>query len=454
MRTLRLTVPFGTRPEIVKLAPVVRALREQGWPTRLVFTGQHYDPALGADFFGSLDMEPDARWNLPPEPAAALGALLERAVEEVTAFAADAILLLGDTMTVPVFCLAARRACVPVVHLEAGLRSFNDTSIEEVNRRIAAATASLHLAPTALAAEFLYAEGVDAARVRVVGNTVLDVVRGSGVARVAPDARRGVLVTAHRASTVDSPTRLATLVALLVRIAGLTDRDAAFGPVLFPVHPRTRDRLDAAGLVGTLTEAGIALTAPLPYAEMLAALAGARVVVTDSGGLQEEAAWFGVPVVVLRRSTPRWEGVAAGSSELVGLDGDAAVAAVARFADADELKRVDELECPYGDGFTALRVVSALGEADTAGLLRFGEPDFVGRPVPGRVSAQVPAQDSALVLAPDPVPNSTPVPVPVRVPDSAPDSAPAPASASAPLPLSASHGPATAPAGTGGPACQ
>ncbi|MBS2551901.1 UDP-N-acetylglucosamine 2-epimerase, partial [Catenulispora sp. NL8] len=236
---MRLTIPFGTRPEIVKLAPVVRELRQRGWPTRLVFTGQHHDPALGEEFLRSLDMGPDSRWLLPSDPAATLGALLEHAVEEVTTSTPDAVLLLGDTMTVPVFCLAARRACVPVVHLEAGLRSFNETSMEEVNRRIAAATASLHLAPTALAARFLAAEGVDAARIRVVGNTVVDVVRESRVGRVPVESRAGVLVTAHRASTVDSPERLATLVELLVRLAGLAASDAAFGPVLFPAHPRT-----------------------------------------------------------------------------------------------------------------------------------------------------------------------------------------------------------------------
>jgi UDP-N-acetylglucosamine 2-epimerase (non-hydrolysing) len=386
---LRLTIPFGTRPEIVKLAPVVRELRRRGWPTRLVFTGQHFDPALGEDFLRALDMEPDSRWALPADPAAALGALLERAVEEVAAFAADAVLLMGDTMTVPVFCLAARRACVPVVHLEAGLRSFNETSMEEVNRRVAAATASLHLAPTELAARFLAAEGVDGARIRVVGNTVVDVVRESGVARMPVESRAGVLVTAHRASTVDSPERLRTLVELLVRIAGLADSDPAFGPVVFPAHPRTRDRLSAAGLLGALMDAGIEVAAPLPYREMLTALAAARVVVTDSGGLQEEAAWFGVPVVVLRRSTPRWEGVAAGSSELVGLDGDAALAAVARFGLAAELKRVEALECPYGDGFAAARVVDAIAEAEAAGLLRFREPDFVGRDAPGFAARDV-----------------------------------------------------------------
>ncbi|MBS2554789.1 UDP-N-acetylglucosamine 2-epimerase, partial [Catenulispora sp. NL8] len=148
-----------------------------------------------------------------------------------------------------------------------------------------------------------------------------------------------------------------------------------------------RDRLTAAGLLDTLTDAGIDLVAPLPYREMLTALAATRVVVTDSGGLQEEAAWFGVPVVVLRRSTPRWEGVAAGSSELVGLDGDAALAAVARFGRVAELKRVDALECPYGDGFASARVADAVEEAKAAGLLRFREPDFVGRAVPGAAGA-------------------------------------------------------------------
>jgi UDP-N-acetylglucosamine 2-epimerase (non-hydrolysing) len=373
---LRLTIPFGTRPEIVKLAPVIGALRAAGWPLRLVFTGQHFDSALGANFLDELDVRPDVRWTLPEGAGARLGGLLERAVDEFAGHRSEAVLLLGDTFTVPVFCLAARQARIPVIHLEAGLRSFNETSMEEVNRKVAAATGQLHLAPTALAERFLRAEGVPAERIRVVGNTVIDILRSRGARPVPPEERRGVLVTAHRASTVDQPDRLRVLVDTLARIAAHCEQ------VTFPVHPRTRGRLASLGLDETLRRAGVELTAPLAYDAMLRATAGSRVVVTDSGGVQEEASWLGVPVVVLRTSTPRWEGVAAGSSVLVGLDGDLAVESVLRFSDPAEQRRVAGIPCPYGDGRTAERVLEVLSDPAIRPLLRLDEPDFIGKQVP------------------------------------------------------------------------
>jgi UDP-N-acetylglucosamine 2-epimerase (non-hydrolysing) len=376
LQPLRLTIPFGTRPEIVKFAPVVHLLQAAGWPLRLVFTGQHHDAALGDSFLQDLGIQPDARWVLPEGRAARFGGLLERAVEELEQNPADAVFVLGDTLTVPVFCLAARQACVPVIHLEAGLRSFNETSMEEVNRKVAAATASLHLAPTELAARFLREEGVPAERIHVVGNTAIDILRDSGVRACPVAERRGVLVTAHRASTVDQPERLRSLVETLVRVAGLTQE------VTFPVHPRTRQRLVASGLDKVLDNAGVVLARPLPYEAMLRAIAGARVVLTDSGGVQEEASWLGVPVVVLRSSTPRWEGVTAGTSVLAGLNGDLVVEAVARFSGAQEQGRAAMVECPYGDGRTAERVLDILRDPGVRPLLRLMEPDFTGKDAP------------------------------------------------------------------------
>ncbi|HEV2309336.1 MAG TPA: UDP-N-acetylglucosamine 2-epimerase, partial [Acidimicrobiia bacterium] len=140
---MRLLVPFGTRPEIIKLAPVVTELRRHGHDVRTVATGQHDDPRLADQFFAELDLVPDERWSLPDREDARVGAILEHAYEVVARWAPDAVVLLGDTSTVPLLGLAARRHQVPVVHLEAGLRSFNERSLEEVNRRAVAAMTSL-----------------------------------------------------------------------------------------------------------------------------------------------------------------------------------------------------------------------------------------------------------------------------------------------------------------------
>jgi UDP-N-acetylglucosamine 2-epimerase (non-hydrolysing) len=294
------------------------------------------------------------------------------------------VLLLGDTYTVPLFALAARRHRVPVVHLEAGLRSFNDESVEEGNRRAVAGLASFHLAPTALAANMLEAEGVPAERIAVVGNPVTDSLRRFGPRPVAPAARHGVVVTAHRATNVDDPARLQILVEMVTRLG------AELGPVHFPLHPRTRDRLLGAGLLDPLSRApGVFVEPPLRYGQMLEAVANARVVVTDSGGLQEEAAWFGVPVVVLRRSTPRWEGVLAGTSALTGLDAARALAATRSFMDPIAQRRAAAAPSPYGDGHVGARVASVLSNPTTRALITVTEPDL---------TAMLPHQVSDLVF--------------------------------------------------------
>ena len=373
---MKILVPFGTRPEIVKLASVVGALRAVGHDVRTLATGQHGDPKLAGDFFTDLSLVPDDCWVLPDGEAERVGALLSGAYRELAVHRPDVVMVLGDTHTVPLFALAARRACVPVVHVEAGLRSFNERSLEEVHRRCVAAVASIHFAPTSLCRTMLEAEGVESRRISVVGNPVTDALRLVGPSRRSISDRQGVVVTAHRATNVDDPERLASLVRCILLLAD------EVGAVTFPVHPRTASRLAEFNLRGMLeSHRGIDLTGPLRYPAMLAAIAGARVVVTDSGGLQEEASWYGVPVVVLRRSTPRWEGVMSATTTLVGLDADLAVAAASRFATIAEQERVAEVPCPYGDGHVGERIAGEMSTDAVGELLRLDEPDFsVGLP--------------------------------------------------------------------------
>jgi len=367
---MKVLIPLGTRPEIIKLAPVVRVLRAAGFAVRTVATGQHFDPALTDTFFEDLGVAPDDRWVVQGEEADRVGRILSLAFRELAERRPDLVLTLGDTYTVPLFCLAARRHRVPVAHLEAGLRSGNQTSIEETNRKVAAAAASLHLAPTDLAARFLRTEGVAEERIAVVGNPIVDVLRQLGIPRRPPAERDGIVLTAHRPTNVDDPDRLERLIELAVRLA------AEIAPVTFPVHPRTARRLEACQAEGRLEAGGVRLLPPLPYPEMLARIAGARLIVTDSGGLQEEASWFGVPVVVLRSSTPRWEGVEAGTSVLAGLDPDRAVEAGKQLTTPEEQRRVAAAPCPYGDGHTAERVAALLDDPAVLRLLTLEEPSL------------------------------------------------------------------------------
>jgi UDP-N-acetylglucosamine 2-epimerase (non-hydrolysing) len=204
---------------------------------------------------------------------------------------------------------------------------------------------------------------------------VLDVLRARGVRPTPPSERSGVVVTAHRATNVDDPARLRALVEIVVDIA------ATVAPVTFPAHPRTMARLEEFGL-GARLESQVRLLPPVPYDTMLELLRAARLIVTDSGGLQEEASWLGVPVVVLRRSTPRWEGVETGAAVLVGLDHGRALEAAERLTAPDEQSRIARLPCPYGDGHTAERVADILCDPATRALLTMHEPDFVDKDVP------------------------------------------------------------------------
>jgi UDP-N-acetylglucosamine 2-epimerase (non-hydrolysing) len=382
MTPLRITVPVGTRPEVIKLAGVVRGLRARGHRVRCVATGQHTDAAMYGQVFRDLGMAPDVVWELAGDEGERVGALLARSFAEVAGDRPDLVLVLGDTYTAPLVAMAARRYGAGVAHLEAGLRSFNATSMEESNRRMVAALATLHLAPTDLAARFLADEGVPAERVRVVGNPVVDTLRTSGVEAVPPEDRRGVLVTAHRATNVDDRSRLRELVGLV------EDLGSRHGPVLFPLHPRTRARLTEQDLLGRLVSApGVRCTDPLPYPDLLRALAASRVAVTDSGGLQEEASWFGVPVVVMRSTTPRWEGVRSGAAVLTGLDRSRVLDAAQRLDDPVVRATVAALPCPYGDGRTAERVAEVLDDPAVRALLVPREPGLDDRPVPSVVGA-------------------------------------------------------------------
>ncbi|MEX5719430.1 non-hydrolyzing UDP-N-acetylglucosamine 2-epimerase [Geodermatophilus maliterrae] len=374
-RARRVLVPFGTRPEVVKLAPVVSALTAAGHAVDVVDTGQHTDPALSTRLQEALGLAPGCRFTLPTgDPAARLGALHGDAARAVTRLRPDVVLALGDTNTVPAYALAARGAGIPFAHLEAGLRSLNPRSVEEVNRRVAAAVAALHLAPTRRAAAFLAAEGVPAERVFVVGNPVVDTLVSRGVRPVPVAERTGVLVTAHRPTNVDDPVRLKRLVGV---VRALADH---VGPVTFPVHPRTAARLAATGLDAEVAHPDVTLTGPVEYDALLGALASARLTVTDSGGIQEEAAFLGVPAVVLRGSTPRWEGVEAGTTTLASLADDAAadavLAAAARHTSAEGQARAAALPCPYGDGTTGRQVAALLADEATDALLALDEPDF------------------------------------------------------------------------------
>ena len=349
---MRVLTVIGNRPQFVKAAAVSYRLRERATEV-LVHTGQHYDDELSTVFFDELQLPaPEHRLDLGGgSNTEQTGRMLLALAPLLAAEAPDVVLVYGDTNSTLAGALAAAQARIPVAHVEAGMRSFDRAMPEELNRVLADHASDLLLCPSAGPAANLHAEGVGG-EVVVVGDVMVDVAQ-----LLAPRARErtsvleacGVepgaflLATAHRAGTVDDPERLERLVALL---------GAMPYPVVLPLHPRTRSRLDAAGLLGEL-EASVRIVPPLGYLDFTALLLQARAVLTDSGGVQKEAYLAGVPCITLRDRTEWTETVQAGWNVLVGLDAEAAQAALAREHPAERPPL-------YGDGRAGERVVEAL----------------------------------------------------------------------------------------------
>ena len=356
---MRILTVVGNRPQFIKAAAVSRPLREQHEEI-LVHTGQHHDDSLSQIFFTELGLaRPERELGIAgarnTSQTARMLTALEPLLSEVRP---DAALVYGDTNSTLAGALAAAQARVPVVHVEAGMRSFDRAMPEELNRVLTDHLSALLLCPSQTAAANLRAESV-AGDVQVVGDVMVDVaLRWQPVARANAEAPAAyglqsgsyLLLTAHRAGNVDDPERLRALVALVLALPA---------PVLFPVHPRTRARLRDAGLLGELERSdGLTLTDPLGYVEFSALVCQARAVLTDSGGVQKEAYLAGVPCVTLRANTEWVETVATGWNTLVDLNTRAALAALEREPPAERGGRVPNL---YGDGHAAERCVAAIG---------------------------------------------------------------------------------------------
>ena len=352
---MRILTVVGNRPQFIKAAAVSAPLRERHEEI-LVHTGQHYDDSLSSVFFTELGLaRPERELGIgggsnTSQTARMLAALEPLLVE----LEPDATLVYGDTNSTLAGALASAQAGVAVVHVEAGMRSFDRTMPEELNRVLSDHLGDLLLCSSEGAAEHLRAESV-AGRIEVVGDVMVDVaLRWQPAARadanvpgaygLAPGSY--LLLTAHRAGNVDDPQRLRAL-GELVR--------ALPAPVLFPVHPRTRARLKDAGLLEELERSeGLRMTEPLGYVEFSALVCQARAVLTDSGGVQKEAYLAGVPCVTLRANTEWVETVQAGWNTLVDLDAGAALAALEREPPAERPQL-------YGDGHAAERCVQAIG---------------------------------------------------------------------------------------------
>jgi UDP-N-acetylglucosamine 2-epimerase (non-hydrolysing) len=353
----------GARPNFMKLAPVVRAIQSKGLlDFRIVHTGQHYDTAMTDVFFAELGIPaPDVHLDVGSGSHGAQTArILERYEAHLLQDPPDATVVFGDVNSTVACALAAAKLDIPVAHVEAGLRSFDRTMPEEINRLLTDAIADLLLVTEQSGVTNLRNEGVPDRKIRLVGNVMIDTLR-----RWLPAARsRGTaerlglapgrygFVTLHRPSNVDDP---ATLVRLLTLFHSLAE-DL---PLVFAVHPRTRNAAERAG-VERLVAPGqnrVICLGPQPYLDTLSLVAGAAVVLTDSGGLQEETTSLGIPCLTMRDNTERPITVELGTSRLVGNDSTAIGAAFRRIVDGRE---TGGQPIPLWDGCAGERVVEAL----------------------------------------------------------------------------------------------
>jgi UDP-N-acetylglucosamine 2-epimerase len=334
---MRVLSVVGNRPQFIKSAPLSVALREAGIEEIVLHSGQHWDPAMSQVFFDELSIpEPAYRLDLRTSEIDALTGPIREVVERERP---DWVLVYGDTNTTAAGARAA--GDTPVAHVEAGLRSFDLSMPEERNRIEVDQLSALLLTPDTRSAAQLAREGIDG-RVEVVGDVMADATRlfePIARRRAVPFETPYTVVTIHRQANTE-PERLRAIVASL---------DESGRPFVFPIHPRTRHALDehAIELPGN-----VHAVEPLGYLEMLALLAAADAVVTDSGGLQKEAYWLRVPCVTVRPNTEWVDTVAAGANTLVEPEQVPAALEEARYpADAPRL---------YGDGHAAERVAAAL----------------------------------------------------------------------------------------------
>ena len=352
-----IAIVLGTRPEIIKMSPVIRECERRGIDYFILHTGQHYSYEMDRVFFEELEL-PQPEYNLDvgsgthAEQTGKIMFGVERVLKNVEP---DTILVEGDTNTVMAGALAATKLHIKVGHVEAGLRSYDRRMPEEINRIVADHVSDYLFAPTEKAKQNLLREGVEEDKIFVTGNTIVDAVyQNLEIAKRKVNVLKDLglkpkeyfLVTAHRQENVDVKERLKEI------LKGLELIHEEFSmPVIFPIHPRTRRRIREFGL----RLDGVTVNDPLGFLEFLQLEANARLVLTDSGGVQEETCILGVPCVTLRDNTERPETLEVGSNIIVGTKREKILEGVKLM-----FNKENSWENPFGDGRAGERIIEIL----------------------------------------------------------------------------------------------
>jgi UDP-N-acetylglucosamine 2-epimerase (non-hydrolysing) len=358
--SVRLDCVVGARPNFMKMAAVFKEIRRRPhFRARLIHTGQHYSPEMSEAFFRELELPaPDCNLEIGQgTPTVQTAGILQRLEPLFLQDRPDAVIVVGDVNSTVAAALVAVRLGIPIAHVEAGLRSFDRGMPEEINRLVADVISDFLFVTEPSGVKNLLAEGMSSDKIFLVGNVMIDTLLSSlsqaehsdVLERFGLDPRGYAVVTLHRPSNVDDPERFRGLLSALSELARSL-------PVVFPIHPRTRQHLERGGWDTT----GLQLLPPLGYLDFLRLMSQARLMLTDSGGIQEETTILNVPCLTLRENTERPITVEQGTNQLVGIDPDTILAAARRsLAAPSPAPRAPDL----WDGQAAHRILDILENA-------------------------------------------------------------------------------------------
>ena len=383
---MKIATILGTRPEIIKMAPIIDEIARRGIDQIVLHTGQHYDDEMSDAFFRDLEIPaPDYNIHVGSGTHGRQTGLMMKGIEEVLLDEKpDIVLVQGDTNAVLAGALVASKLHIAVGHVEAGLRSFDMTMPEELNRRAADVCSSMYFIPTEESAVNLLAEGFSHKNLIITGNTVVDacfrhleMARKKGFSQESltslniGDMDNILTLTMHRAENVDDKRRVTNIIEAL--------KELDYMNIIFPIHPRTKNMLQNFGLFDELNDLKhVHIIKPIGYLDFLQLTSLSTLILTDSGGLQEEAITLDVPALTLRYNTERPETVAVGGNILVGADKEAILKYVKRIVEDDDFaQNMKKAENPYGQGDAAKRTVDAIVEFYDEGLLDITAPEDI-----------------------------------------------------------------------------
>ena len=383
---MKIAIILGTRPEIIKMAPIIDEIEKRGIISCLIHTGQHYDKEMSDNFFKDLEIKsPDYNIHVGSGSHGKQTGLMMQGIEEVLLDEKpDIVLVQGDTNAVLAGALVASKLHIVVGHVEAGLRSFDITMPEELNRMAADVCSLMYFIPTEESAINLLAEGISRKKLFITGNTVVDacfrhleIANKVGIQEGSLDdldienMDNILTLTMHRAENVDDKERLINIISALKELKDMN--------IIFPIHPRTKKTLENFNLFDELNELDhVHIIKPLGYLDFLILTSHSTLILTDSGGLQEEAITLDVPVLTLRYNTERPETVSAGGNILVGANKNNILENAKKILNDEEFaNKMKNAKNPYGKGDAAIKTIDAIEKANSDGLLDIKAPENI-----------------------------------------------------------------------------